>query len=156
MIGGLLKKVPVFDEFLNGAKEGLSMLVRIVPSVVGLLTAVEMLKASGALDAFSVFVSPAMNWIGIPAETVPLMLFRPLSGSGAMATINNIFTLYGPDSHIGTVASVMMGGTETTFYTMAVYLGAANIKDSRYILPAALIADATGFIAANFFANLLL
>ncbi len=138
---GIFKKVPIFDKFLTGAKEGLLSTFSIAPSLIGLITAVSMLKASGALDVFSSFVNPLFCKIGIPGDIIPLMLLRPISGSGALALLDSIFSSKGPDSLVGKMASVLMGSTETTFYAVAVYFGAVNIKNTRHTLPAALTAD---------------
>ncbi len=146
IIFGLIRKVPVFDSFVAGAKEGISSTVSILPSLVGLIMAVTMLKASGALDMFSAFIAPLAECIGLPPQTMPLALLRPISGSGSTAILTQIFADYGPDSFIGRVASVMMGSTETTFYAIAVYFGAVGIKKTRHAIPAALAADATGYL----------
>lgn len=143
---GLFRHVPVFDAFMSGAKEGLSSSVSILPPLVGLITAVTMLKASGALDLFSAAVAPVAHLLGIPEQVVPLTLLRPISGSGSLAFVSNILENNGPDSFAGRVASVMMGSTETTFYAIAVYFGAIGVKRTRHTIPAALAADATGFI----------
>lgn len=146
IIFGFIKKVPLFDTFLSGAKEGLSSTFSIAPSLVGLITAVTMLKVSGALDIFTSFIKPFTNILGFPAETVPLMLLKPVSGCGSLAIVDSIFAKSGPDSFAGRVASVMMGSTETTFYTIAVYFGAVKIKNTRHTIPAALFADICGFL----------
>lgn len=148
LLGGILKNVPLFDTFLKGAKEGLNTSVLIAPSLIGLITAVSMLKASGALDIFTSFISPLAIRIGLPPEIVPLAILRPISGSGSIALLDNIFENYGPDSEIGRISSIIMGATETTFYTAAIYLGAAGIKNSRHTIPSALIADITTIIFA--------
>lgn len=145
---GLVKGVPVFDAFVTGAKEGASSCFAILPSLVGLIMAVSMLSASGALDLFSSFIAPAALALGLPPEVMPLALLRPVSGSGSTALLSQIFQLYGPDSFIGRVASVMMGSTETTFYAIAVYFGAVGIKKTRHTVPAALAADFTGYLAS--------
>ena len=124
------------------------MLLRIIPALVGLLTAVSMFRASGAMEWLAALCAPLLNRLGIPPETVPLMLVRPVSGSGALAVGSELMSTYGPDSYIGRVAAVMLGSTETTFYTVAVYFGAAGIHKSRHTIPAALTADLTGFIAS--------
>ena len=147
---GLGKKVDVYSALTHGAEEGLTVLLRIVPALVGLLTAVSMFRASGAMDVLSSLCAPVLELLGIPPETVPLMLIRPVSGSGALAVAGDLMAAYGPDSRIGRTAAVMMGSTETTFYTIAVYFGAAGISKSRHTVPAALTADLTGFIAAAF------
>ncbi len=146
IIFGLIRKVPVFDSFVAGAKEGIASTVSILPSLIGLIMAVTMLKASGALDMFSSFIAPLAESIGLPPQTMPLALLRPISGSGSTAILTQIFADYGPDSFIGRVASVMMGSTETTFYAIAVYFGAVGIKKTRHAIPAALAADAAGYL----------
>ena len=145
---GLLKGVPVFDTFLDGAREGLQTAFKIMPALTALTLCVSMIKASGALDAASQALGPLIGAAHIPTETVPLMLIRPVSGSGALTVIQNIFANVGPDSYAGRVASVMMGSTETTFYTIAVYFGSVGIKKTGYTVPAALTADLTGMIFA--------
>lgn len=145
---GIIKKVPIFDTFLSGAKDGLNATVSITPSLVGLITAVTMLKASGALDLFISFVKPFTDLINFPSELLPLAILRPISGSGSIAILDNIMSNNGVDTFIGRVGSVMMGSTETTFYTIAVYFGAVGIKNTRHAIPAALIADLTSVIFA--------
>lgn len=148
IITGIIKKVPLFDVFIKGAKEGLTASVSIAPSLIGLITAVSMLKASGALDIFTSFISPLASKIGLPPQIVPLAILRPISGSGSIALLDNLFSNYGADSDIGKIASIMTGATETTFYTAAVYLGSVGIKNSRHAVPCALIADLTTVILA--------
>ena len=145
---GLGRQVDVYGALTHGAEEGLTVLLRIVPSLVGLLTAVGMFRASGAMEWFSQLLAPALERLGIPAETVSLMLIRPISGGGAMAVATDLIQSHGPDSYIGRVAAVMLGSTETTFYTVAVYFGAAGIFRTRYAIPAALTADLMGFAAS--------
>lgn len=148
---GLIRRVPVFSTFVSGAKEGFQSAIEILPTLVGLVTAVTMLKASGALDLFSSFIAPVAEWIGLPPEVVPLALLRPVSGSGSIAILSNLFENYDPDSLIGRIASVMMGSTETTFYAIAVYYGAVGIKKTRHTIPAAVTADFIS-VAASVFA----
>jgi len=145
---GLGRKVSIFDVFVKGAAEGVTGTVSILPSLVALVTAVSMLKASGALDILSHALAPLPNLVGIPKETIPLGLIRPMSGSGAMAVYQGILSEHPADSFVGRVASVMMGSSETTFYTVAVYFGAAKIKKLRHTVPAALSADFTAFVAS--------
>lgn len=145
IIFGIYKKVPLFDAFLVGAKEGLCSTFSIVPSLVGLMLGIAMLRASGALDVLSAVLCHLTNRVGIPSEIIPLMLLRPFSGSGSLAIIDSIFKSCGPDSFVGRVASVMMGSTETTFYAIAVYFGAVGVKNTRHTIPSALIADFCGF-----------
>lgn len=140
--------VNVYDALTRGAEEGLTVLLRILPSLVGLLTAVYMLRASGLMDLVGRLLSPLLAWLGIPPETAALLLIRPVSGSGALAVGSELMAAYGPDSYVGRVAAVMLGSTETTFYTIAVYFGAAGIRKTRYAIPAALTADLAGFMAA--------
>ena len=145
---GLGKQVDVYAALTRGAAEGLTLLLRIIPALVGLLTAVSMLRASGAMEWLSALFAPVLELLGIPPETAPLMLVRPVSGSGALAVGSELMAAHGPDSYIGRVAAVMLGSTETTFYTVAVYFGAAGIHKTRHTIPAALIADLTGFAAS--------
>lgn len=145
---GLYKRISVYDAFIEGAKEGLVTVFKIFPSLLGLISSVEMLRASGILDIIINLSGKITNLVGIPAETVPLMLMRPISGSGAMAIVTDLFKNYSPDSFSGLCASVMMGSTETTFYTIAVYYGAAGIKKIRHTAKAALIADFVGMIGS--------
>ena len=147
---GLGRGVDVYDALVKGCGEGLRVLLRIVPALTALLPAVYMFRASGALDALAALCGPLWRFLGIPPETAALTLVRPLSGSGAMGVAGELIRAYGPDSYVGRVAAVMLGGTETTFYTIAVYFGAAGITKTRHTIPAALIADLTGFAAAAF------
>jgi spore maturation protein B len=146
IITGLFKKVPVFDEFLVGAKDGLHSAVKVAPALVALVASVSMLRASGAIGSAVEIMKPLFAAISIPPEVFPLALMRPISGSGALAVLKDIFSSSGPDSHAGLVASVMMGSSETTFYTIAVYYGSVGIKKLGATVPAALMADITGFI----------
>ncbi len=146
MIIGLVKKVDVFSEFTEGAKENFKAAVSILPALVALMTAIGMFKASGALDFISAAISPLTNVLGFPDECIPLAIIRPISGSGALAVFENILTDVSPDSFAGRVASVIIGSTETTFYTIAVYYGITKVKKTRQALPASLAADFTGFV----------
>ena len=145
----LRKKENVYDHLLDGAREGLHLLASIVPALILLLTAVTMLRASGAVEWLSSLLSPVFSFFGIPPETALLVLIRPLSGSAALAVGAELMAQYGPDSMIGRTVAVMLGSTETTFYTISVYFGAAGIKKTRYTLPAALFADFVGFLMAS-------
>lgn len=142
------KKENGYEVMLGGAKEGLKILLTIVPSLILLLAAVTMLRASGALEALTAAAAPVMRWFGIPPETAMLVLVRPISGSAALAVGADLMAQYGVDSLIGRTAAVMLGSTETTFYTISVYFGAAGIQKTRYTLIAALFADAVGFFMA--------
>ena len=145
----LHKKENAYDLLLQGGAEGLKTAVTILPALVVLLTAVQMLKASGAVELLGGFLAPGFEAVGIPAETAMLVLIRPISGSAALAVGADLIAEYGPDSMIGRTAAVMLGSTETTFYTISVYFGAAGVKKTRYAIPAALIADLTGFCMAS-------
>ncbi len=156
MAAGLAKKVDVFGAFVEGAREGLVTSARILPSLVLMLTAIGMFRASGALEWFTGLIAPAAGFFGFPEEVVPLALIRPVSGSGALAYFGELLETAGPDSFAGEVASVLMGGTETTFYTIAVYFGAVGVKKTGAALPAALLGDLTGFIMSALAVRLLL
>jgi spore maturation protein B len=143
---GIIKKQKVFDLFLSGAKEGISIAVNILPALVGLMMAIEMFKASGALDCIVAALAPVGNALHFPSEIVPLALMRPVSGSGSLSVYEGILRTYGADSYIGRVASVLQGSTETTFYTVAIYYGSVSVSKTRHTLPAALSADFIGFI----------
>ena len=145
---GAGRQVDVYAALIHGAGEGLETLLRIVPALVGLLTAVSMLRASGALDLAARLLAPLLGQVGVPSELLPLMLVRPISGSAALGVGAELIGTCGPDSYLGRVAAVMLGSTETTFYTIAVYFGAVGVTRTRYALPAALCADLTGFLAA--------
>ena len=147
-ICGMGKRVDVYGALTRGAEEGLTVLLRIIPALVGLLTAVSMFRASGAMEWVSGLCTPLLEAAGIPPETAPLMLIRPVSGSGALAVASELITTHGPDSYVARVAAVMLGSTETTFYTIAVYFGSAGIHRTRHTIPAALTADLTGFFAS--------
>ena len=147
---GMTRRVDVYDSLLTGGKEGLKTAVRVVPALVGLLTAVYMLRASGVLELAAGALAPVLEAVGIPPETVALILVRPVSGSAALGVGAELMENYGPDSFIGRTAAVMLGSTETTFYTIAVYFGAVGVRRTRYAIPAALCADAAGFLAAAF------
>lgn len=152
---GALRGVDVFAAMTEGIAEGLRVLLRIFPAVAALLTAVYALRASGALDALTGLLAPIFRLLGIPVETAPLVLLRPISGSGALAVAGDIMARYGPDSLAGRTAAVMLGSTETTFYVIAVYFGAAGVKKTRWAIPAALCADFTGFVLSSLAARLL-
>ena len=150
------KKHDPYTLMLSGARDGMMLLKTILPTLIVLLTAVSMLRASGAVELIGNFCAPAFRFVGIPPETAILVLIRPISGSAALAVGAELIGQYGVDSLVGRTAAVMLGSTETTFYTVSVYFGAAGIKKTRYTLPAALIADITGFITAAFWTRVLL
>ena len=150
----LRKKENAYDLMLSGASDGLKLLASIVPALILLLTAVTMLRASGAVELLSRLLAPVFSFFGIPPETALLVLIRPLSGSAALAVGAELMAEHGVDSLIGRTAAVMLGSTETTFYTISVYFGAAGIKKTRYTVPAALFADFVGFFMASLTARL--
>ena len=145
----LRQKENAYDLLLQGGAEALRLLTAIVPALIALLTAVYMLRASGAVTLLSQVLRPVFSFFGIPPETAMLVLVRPISGSAALAVGAELMAEYGVDSAVGRTAAVMLGSTETTFYTISVYFGAAGIKKTRYTLPAALFADFVGFFMAS-------
>jgi len=145
---GYIKKVKVYESFIDGAKEGFNTAVRIIPYLVAILVAIGMFRASGAMDYFVAILSPLTNLIGMPAETLPVAIMRPLSGSGALGIVTELMKEHGPDSLIGRIASTMWGSSETTFYVVAVYFGAVGIKKTRHAIPSGLIGDTVGLIMA--------
>ena len=145
----LRKKENAYDLLLSGAADGLKLLLSMAPALVLLLTAVSMLRVSGAVEAIGSFLSPMFHFFGIPPETALLVMIRPISGSAALAVGTELITQYGVDSVVGRTVAVMLGSTETTFYIISVYFGAAGIKKTRYAIPAALIADFSGFFVAS-------
>ncbi len=156
LTNGLLKKAPLFDQFLTGAKSGFSTSIKILPSLVGLIVAISMLRASGFFDIMCGILAPFLEKAGFPSQLVPMALIRPISGSAALATVRDLLNTYGADSFIGRCASVMMGSSETTFYTLAIYLGSVGITKSKYTLKSALLADFAGIILSVLFVRLLM
>lgn len=152
----LRKQENAYDLLLEGAGEGLKLMKRITPALIILISSVSMLRASGAMDAIGQLLAPILSAAGIPPETVLLLLIRPISGSAALAVGTELIVSNGPDSLVGRTAAVMLGSTETTFYTVSVYFGACGIRKTRYAVPAALIADLTGFITASWTVRLLM
>ena len=150
----LRKKENTYDLMLTGASEGLKLLVTLIPTLILLLSAVTMLRASGATELISQFLSPAFSFFAIPPETAILVFIRPISGSAALAVGAELMVQYGVDSQIGRTVAIMLGSTETTFYAISVYFGACGVKKTRYTVIAALIADLTGFIMASVSARL--
>ena len=149
------KKLDVYRLMQDGVRDGLHLLLAILPPLLVLLAAVEALRASGALDLLTEAAAPLFTRLGLPPETAPLVLIRPLSGSAALAVGADLMAAYGVDSPVGRTADVMLGSTETTFYTISVYFGAAGVRGTRHTVPAALIADLAGFTAAALAVRLL-
>ena len=147
---GVLRRVPIYEVFVEGAKEGFQVAIRIIPYLVAILVAVGMLRSSGAMDMMVSFLGPWTGKVGMPADALPMALLRPLSGSGAYGVMASIINdpAIGPDSYTGYLVSTLQGSTETTFYVLAVYFGAVQIKRIRHALAAALTADLAGIIAA--------
>lgn len=152
---GLLRGVNVFECFTNGAARGIQTSLKILPSLIGLMTAVAMLKASGALDFFCFFLTPAASAAGVPPEVVPLALLRPVSGGGCIALLQNLLSDCGADSFAGRVACVMAGASDTTFYAVSLYFGSIGVKSTRQTLPAALTADLACLLLSGFIVRLM-
>lgn len=153
LVYGMIKDKKVYEWFLDGVKDGLGVCVRIFPCLLAMIVAVQIFKNSNLLYLVNKAISPLSNFIGLPEEVVPLVLIKPISGSGAIGMFTEIVKTYGADTFIGLVASVIMGTTETIFYTISVYFGAANIKKIRHTLWAAIMADITAIITAIIVVN---
>lgn len=147
-IYGFIKKVPVYEKFVEGAEEGFHTAVRIIPFLVGMMVAISVFRASGAMLVLAALLKPITDIIGAPAEIVPLAVMRPLSGSGVLGMATELMRVHGPDSFIGRLASVMQGTTDTTFFVLTVYFGSIGITRYRYSVLTGLSADITGFLAA--------
>lgn len=148
VVFGIVKKVPVFDIFLKGVKEGVLILYNIAPTIIGLVFAVDLLQSSGAVDAICSLIEPVAQWLGFPKEIVPMALLRPVSGSGSTALLTSLYKECGPDSFAGRVASVLAGSSETTFYAIAMYYGSIKVNNTRHTLLAAIMADTTALIVS--------
>ena len=149
IIYGVREKNKVFDSFLDGAKDGFKTTISILPTLVGLFFAIGALRSSGVLDLIIKITTPVLNILNFPSELIPLSLLRPISGSASIAVATDIMTNCGVDTLIGNIASTIMGSTETTLYTIAIYTSCIKIKKTRYILLAALTADIVGIIVSN-------
>ena len=150
LILAILKKIKVYEVFVDGAKDGFQVAVRIIPYLVAILVAIGMFRASGAMEYLIKFLSPITSLIGMPAEALPVALMRPLSGSGTLGIVTELLQEHGPDSFIGRLTSTMFGSTETTFYVLAIYFGSVGIKKTRHAVAAGLIGDTAGLLAAIF------
>ncbi len=155
LLWGVVRRVKVYEVFVEGAKDGFSVALKIIPYLVAMLVAIGIFRASGALDLLTTVLGPATRLIGMPAEVLPMALLRPLSGSGSLGLMTELMTTHGPDSLIGIMASTMYGSSETTFYVLAVYFGSVSIRNTRHAVPVGLIADAAGMLAAVWIVNLL-
>jgi spore maturation protein B len=152
---GLYKRVPVYEAFVDGAKEGFNVAVRIIPYLVAILFAIGMFRASGAMDFMASALGPILALVGFPAEVLPMAIIRPLTGSGSAGLVAEMIQQYGSDSIFVKMAAVMFGSTETTFYVVAVYFGAVNIKKTRHAVPAGLTADFAAMLIAVWVVRLL-
>lgn len=148
IVYGVIEKNKVFDDFLEGAKDGIEIIVSIFPTLIGLFVAIGALRSSGILDLIINFITPILNVIKFPSEIMPLAMLRPISGSSSIAVATDIMKAYGVDSNIGLIASTIMGSTETTLYTIAIYSATVKIKKTRFVLVAALIADFVGMVVS--------
>lgn len=144
---GMIKGVKVYDVFIDGAKEGFEVAIKIIPFLVGILVAIGMFRGSGAMDLLTGALQPVMTATGFPAELMPLAILRTLTGSGSLAFTTDLIQTHGPDSLIGRMAATMYGSSETTFYVIAVYFGAVSVKKTRHAVPAALVGDVVAAIA---------
>lgn len=145
---GIAKRVKVYEVFVEGAKEGFNVAVRIIPYLVAMLMAIGIFRASGAMDLLSALLAPVTSMIGMPPEALPMALMRPLSGSGSLGLMTELMKVHGPDSLIGVLVSTMYGSTETTFYVLAVYFGAVSIRNFRHAVAVGIIADVVGMLVA--------
>ena len=148
VIVGITEKNKLFNTFLDGAKEGIEITLKIFPTLVGLFVAIGVLRCSGVLDFIIKIISPIINFLHIPLEIMPLAILRPISGSASIAIGTDIMNQYGVDSKIGLIVSTIMGSTETTFYTIALYTGIVGVKKIRFVLVAALIGDIIGILSS--------
>lgn len=153
--GLIIKKVKVYESFVDGAKEGFDISLKIIPYLVAILVAIGMFRASGAMEQLIYFLTPILNIIGFPPENLPLAIMRPLSGSGSLGLFTDLVNQYGVDSIYTKIGATMFGSTETTFYVLAVYFGSVGIRKSRYALAAGLIADLVGILSAVYICKLL-
>lgn len=142
------RKVPVYESFVDGAKDGFDTAIKIIPHLVGMMVAISVFRASGAMDAMISLLQPLMLWLGVPSEVLPLAILRPITGAGSLAFTTDLMKEYGPDSLIGRIASTVQGSTDTTLYVLTVYFGAIGIRKTRYALKVGLAADLVGFIAS--------
>ena len=152
---GAFKKVKIYELFVEGAKEGFNVAIRIIPYLVAMLTAIGIFRSGGAMEWLIFILRPITDFIGMPAEALPMALMRPLSGSGSLGIMAEIISVHGPDSFIGILVSTFFGSTETTFYVLAVYFGSVSVKKTRHALPAGLLADIAGVLGAVFIVRLL-
>lgn len=148
IVSGIVKRVPLYETFVEGAKDGFGTAVSIIPHLVGMMVAIEIFRTSGALGWIIGLLDPVLAFFNVPSEIVPLALLRPITGAGSTAVMNDIFMQFGPDSFIGRLASVMQGSTDTTLYVLTVYFGSVGIRKYRYALKVGLLSDLAGIIAS--------
>ncbi|WP_445492124.1 spore maturation protein [Niallia sp. 03133] len=148
LLYGTYKRVPTYESFVEGGKEGINIAFSIIPFLIGMLVAISVFRASGALEYFMGFLKPVLIYLGIPSEVAPLAIIRPISGNAALGMTSDLIATYGPDSYIGRLAATIQGSTDTTFYVLTVYFGAIGIKKMGDALKVGLLADLVGFIAA--------
>lgn len=156
IVYGVIDRKKIYDVFVDGAKEGMGIVIKIFPTLLGIFLAVGVLRSSGLLEIITNVLSFFTNKVGFPSEVIPLALLRPISGSASLAVATDIMTTYGVDSRIGLITSTIMGSTETTFYTIAVYTSSIGVKKIRFVLVAALIADFVGMLTATIVWNYIL
>ncbi len=155
IVYGAFRKVKVYEVFVEGAKEGFAVAVRIIPFLVAMIVAIGVFRAGGAMGFLATALSPITNLIGMPAEALPMAFMRPLSGSGALGVLSETVSVHGADSYVGRMVSVMMGSGETTFYVLAVYFGSVAVTRTRHAVPAGIVADLTSILASVWIVNLL-
>ncbi|HET7560463.1 MAG TPA: nucleoside recognition domain-containing protein [Limnochordia bacterium] len=151
---GVWRRIDVFEAFIEGANEGLLLVVRIVPYIIAIYLAIGLFRDSGALDMLTAALGPVLTWLGIPGPILPVLLVRPMSGSASFGLIADVLKRYGPDSLIGHMASILHSSSDTTLFVLALYCGAVGIRNTRYALPVLLVGDAVGFAAAIIVAHL--
>lgn len=156
LVYGAFRRVKVYEVAVEGAKEGFNIAVRIIPYLVLMLVSIAIFRASGAMDVFIAVIRPLTDFVGLPAEVLPMAIMRPLSGSGSLGIMTETMQAFGTDSYLGVLVSTMFGSTETTFYVLAVYFGAVGIRNTRHALPTGLLADFIAFLAAVFFVGVIL
>jgi spore maturation protein B len=155
LAAGIYKEVKIYECFIEGAKDGIKTVIKILPHLIGLMVAIGVIRTSGVIDLLAYALNPLTSLLKIPVEVLPLALLRPISGSASLAVVSDIINVYGADSFIGRVTSTMMGSTETTFYTLAVYFGSVGIKKIRHSIYCALLADLTGIIGSVWICGLI-
>ena len=155
VVYGAIRKVKVYEVFVEGAKEGFAVAVRIIPYLVAMLVAIGVFRAGGAMEILTAVLAPVTSLIGMPPEALPMAIMRPLSGSGALGVVSDTVQTYGPDSFIGRLVSTMMGSGETTFYVLAVYFGSVSVSRTRHAVPAGIVADLTSILASVWLVRML-